>query len=326
MSLTIVMYHYVRDLARSHYPAIKALTTDEFRGQLDYLRRHYSFVTTRCVVAALRDQAVDLPANAALLTFDDGYLDHYQTVFPILHDHGIEGQFFPPAKPVLEGKLLDVNKIHFILSTAPHADELGGAIDAAVRDSQAEFGLDAPEAYRARYASPSRFDGAGIMYVKRMLQKGLPEALRHRMTDALFRHYVSIDEAAFAAELYASLDQLRLMARSGMYVGSHGYQHSWMNELSDAGQRAEVSRSLSFLDSIGAPTQDWVMCYPYGAHDDNLVRILAEEGCALALTTEVGIVQPGRADRFRLPRLNTNDLPKRGDQPRTEWTEKALRA
>jgi hypothetical protein len=39
-SLTIVMYHFVRDLARSRYPAIKALTVDAFRGQLDYLARH----------------------------------------------------------------------------------------------------------------------------------------------------------------------------------------------------------------------------------------------------------------------------------------------
>ena len=36
---TIVMYHYVRELRRSRYPGIKGLSTEKFRGQLDYLAR-----------------------------------------------------------------------------------------------------------------------------------------------------------------------------------------------------------------------------------------------------------------------------------------------
>ncbi len=318
------MYHYVRDLARSRYPGIKGLTTEEFRGQLAYMRGHYSFVTVRDAIAALRDGGRGLPPNAAMLTFDDGYLDHFQTVFPILHEAGIEGQFFPPAQPVLEGRLLDVNKIHFVLATAPDAAGLGRAIDAAILDAQAEFRLEAPEAYRRRHAAPSRYDDAEIMYVKRVLQKGLPLALRNRIADALFRRHVSADEAAFAQELYASVDQLRTMVRCGMYVGSHGYTHAWMNELSPGEQREEIARSLSFLDSLGAPTTGWVMCYPYGAHDESLVGILQESGCALGLTTEVGIVPSRGADLMRLPRLNTNDLPKRDDHPRHDWTAKAL--
>lgn len=324
MSITIVMYHYVRDLARSRYPGIKGLTIEEFRGQLTYMKGHYSFVTARDAIAALRDGGRDLPPNAAMLTFDDGYLDHFQTVFPILHEAGIEGQFFPPAQPVLEGRLLDVNKIHFVLATAPDAAELGRAIEAAVLGAKAEFGLDTPDAYRRRHAMPSRYDDAEIMYVKRMLQKGLPLALRNRIADDLFRRHVSVDEAAFAQELYASVDQLRMMVRCGMYVGSHGYRHAWLNELSPDAQRDEVARSLTFLESLGAPTSDWVMCYPYGACDDGLIGILRGMGCALGLTTEVGIVPSRGADPMRLPRLNTNDLPKRDDHPRHDWTAKAL--
>ena len=41
-------------------------------------------------------------------------------------------------------------------------------------------------------------------------------------------------------------------------------------------------------------------------------------------TTEVGIVPSRGADPMRLPRLNTNDLPKRDDHPRHDWTAKAL--
>ena len=38
--LTIVMYHYVRDLRRSRFPGIKGLSLDAFEGQLEYLDHH----------------------------------------------------------------------------------------------------------------------------------------------------------------------------------------------------------------------------------------------------------------------------------------------
>ena len=55
--LTIVMYHYVRELPFTRYPRIKGLMTRRFVGQLDYLARHYHFVTVEQCVAALRGKA-----------------------------------------------------------------------------------------------------------------------------------------------------------------------------------------------------------------------------------------------------------------------------
>ena len=108
--VSIVMYHYVRDLQRSRYPRIKGLDLAEFSGQLDYVRRNYQVVTVAEVVHAIRS-GDELPAKALLLTFDDGYIDHYTSVFPILFDAGLEGAFFPPVVPVCRDELLDVNRI-----------------------------------------------------------------------------------------------------------------------------------------------------------------------------------------------------------------------
>src|SRR5688572_27889430 len=92
---SIVMNHYVRELRHARYPGIKGLDVEGFRGQVDYLRRHYNVVTMEDVVAALND-GDPLPEKPALLTFDDGYLDHFTNVFPILHERGLQGSFFPP--------------------------------------------------------------------------------------------------------------------------------------------------------------------------------------------------------------------------------------
>jgi peptidoglycan/xylan/chitin deacetylase (PgdA/CDA1 family) len=93
-----------------------------------------------------------------------------------------------------------------------------------------------------------------------------------------------------------------------MYVGPHGDTHAWLDRLGEAEQRAEVTASLRFMTEIGAPTADWVMCYPFGAHNDSLERVLRDHDCALALTTRVAIAT--MADHpLRLPRLDTNDFP-----------------
>jgi len=42
--LTIVMYHYVRDIKRSKYPRIKGLEISGFVRQLDYLIDNYNIV------------------------------------------------------------------------------------------------------------------------------------------------------------------------------------------------------------------------------------------------------------------------------------------
>jgi peptidoglycan/xylan/chitin deacetylase (PgdA/CDA1 family) len=305
-SLTIVMYHYVRDLARSRYPRIKARTTDEFRRQLAHLAERYTFITRARVLAAFRGQE-PLPPSAALLTFDDGYLDHYTNVFPLLHERRIEGWFFPPAGAVREGRVLDVNKLHFVLATVTDIAPVVDAIREAVNEHRADANLKPFEAYWSELAVASRFDPAEVIFVKRMLQAVLPESLRARVTDELFRRYVTADERAFAAELYVSPDQLRTMIRCGMYVGPHGDTHAWMDRLSESDQRAEVDASLRFMIEIGAPTKDWVMCYPYGAHNASLERVLAERNCTLGLTTRVAVATIGDHP-LRLPRLDTNDF------------------
>ena len=95
--LTVVMYHYVREIYQTPYPNIKGLLTSQFKEQLNYLKKNFSFVTVSDCINALRNET-SLPSKACLLTFDDGYIDHFETVFPLLQENHIQGCFFPPAQ------------------------------------------------------------------------------------------------------------------------------------------------------------------------------------------------------------------------------------
>lgn len=306
----IVMYHYVRDFSRTRYKGIKGLDIEEFKYQLDYLQSNYDIVKMADVVAAQRGER-DLPSKSALLTFDDGYCEHYDLVFPLLFDRGLEGSFFAPCEPVEKRVMLDVNRIHFVLACCDDPAELARVIDEKIEVSE-DASLSSVAEYREQWAVPNRFDTAEVIYIKRMLQTVLPEGLRNEIAGDLFARYVSNDEEAFASELYISEEQAKLMQSSGMYLGSHGYSHHWLNRIDEDHQVLEVEKSLDFLRRIGSPVDDyWVMCYPFGGWSESLLDVLRRYNCTLGLTTEVASVDLQSRDPLTLPRFDTNDFPKR---------------
>jgi peptidoglycan/xylan/chitin deacetylase (PgdA/CDA1 family) len=320
--VTIVMYHYVRDLARSRYPRIKGLDLAAFREQLAFFARHYHVIGAAELIDSVRTRQ-PLPPKALLLTFDDGYLEHFTNVFPLLSERNWSACFFPVAATVTEHKLLGVNKIHFILAATPQPEALVDHVMGAVRQNRERLGLEDERVYWERCSRDSRYDTPAVTFVKRMLQRELPEAFRTQLVDELFSRFVTADEAAFAQELYVSTDQLRCMVRYGMTVGSHGHGHYWMNTLPPAEQAREIDASLAFLASVGVPARDWVMCYPYGGYNTSLVELVRARHGALGLATTVGIADLSADNPLTLPRLDTNDLPRAADAAPGEWTLKA---
>ena len=306
--LTVVMYHYVRQLEETAYPHIKGRRTTEFHSQLHYLKKHYTIVGIERIVEYL-ETGTPLPTDAALLTFDDGYRDHYENVFPILRQHGLPGAFFPPVRAVECHELLDVNRIHFLLASVDPT-VLGREVDAQVQDARDAFDLAEPSIYRERLAVPSRFDPAETIYVKRMLQRALPEVVRHWIARDLFRRYVSNNEHDFAAELYATRMQLEEMQANGMYIGAHGNSHYWLDALNPTEQETEIRASIEFLRQIRSPVDKyWVMCYPYGSYNAALLNSLRKMACKVGLTTEVRQADLASDDPLLLPRFDTNDFP-----------------
>lgn len=320
--LTIVMYHYVRPIAGSGYPGIRGLEAHAFDGQLDYLQKHYRIIRPAEAMASLREGS-PLPERSLMLTFDDGYKDHIQHVFPRLRKRGLTGAFFAPMGAIVDREMLDVNRIHYVLACVEDKERLGGEIENLIREASDEFELDTLENYRAKHRTPYFFDGAEVGYVKRLLQHALPEALRTRIASDLFSRHVSRDERAFAEELYMSPDDLRTLASAGMEIGSHGHRHYWLGRLGAAEQATDIDRSLSALSDLGLARKDFWFCYPYGSYDSGTLQLLRERGCAAAVTTSFGIAECDPANALELRRLDTVDLPRSGDAPICDWTRRA---
>ena len=306
--LTIVMYHYVRDLRNSRFPAIKGRDLTEFKRQLEYLSLHYNVVTVEQILEACAGGR-SLPERAAWLTFDDGYLDHYTCVLPLLRQRGWQGSFFPPVDAVSNGVILDVNKCHFILAAEPDPLRIIAVIRDYITAHQYRDDVNPFNEYWSNLFVPNRFDSGEVIFIKRVLQHALPADCRGELSDELFEQFVGIPQATFAREIYMDIDQVKMLVDCGMYVGSHGTRHLWLDRVNKSEMKNDIELSLVMLNEIGAPTKDWVMCYPYGAYSDDVLILLTEMNCALGITTNVGIADLGIDVPLELPRLDTNDIP-----------------
>ncbi|MBO6782676.1 MAG: polysaccharide deacetylase family protein [Alphaproteobacteria bacterium] len=305
--VTIVTWHYVRDGAPGE---LHARTVAEFDSQLDHIAGNFTPVTLDQIRDHLRHGKTSLPENACLLTFDDGYRDHHDTVFPRLAARGWQGVFFAPTRSAGDRQVLDVNRIQFAIA-AVGIDQVVRETRAEIDNARDEFDLPDSGTLYDTLAVAGLHNPPEAMFVKRALQTALPEALRTRICQALFERHVSADEADFAAMLYAGSDELREMHDGGMAIGGHGWRHQRMSELAPGDRRTELERSRAFLESLGIDTTDgWSFCYPYGAHDTDTVRAARDAGCDLAFTLEPRIADLAVDDPCALPRLDTNDLPR----------------
>ncbi len=310
--LFISMYHYTRDLKHSRYPEIKGLDAGLFRKQMEFFRDNCNVVRMEQVIEAING-GVDLPENAVLLTFDDGYADNYTFAFPVLEEFGFQGSFFIPGKTFTTHQLLDVNKIHYILASADITKLVVDVKEKMDYYRGKEFDYPSTQELWDKYATDERFDGKEVIFVKRMLQTVLPERLRNRISSDLFEKYVGVTEEQLAYELYMTTEQIRTLKRHGMFIGLHGYDHYWLGNLSPEQMREDITSALDIMDEFIDP-KAWVMNYPYGNSNDDVLKFIKAKGACLGLTTEVRVADIGKDNPLLLPRLDCNDFPPKSEK------------
>ena len=307
-SCKIVMYHYVRSLKKSPYPEIKGLELEGFKKQIKYFQKNFNILTVEQIFDSINENRT-IPNNSILLTFDDGFKDHYLNVFPILKENHIQGLFFPPGKIIDENFLLDVHKIHFILASCKNYEKIIEEISKKINECRHKNNLESPKTYFERLAMPSRFDPKEVIFIKRILQKALPRSLRTEFTDLLFKKFVNKDQKIFANDLYLSLEEIHEMIEDGMYFGSHGYIHEWLTELTPDELDDEMKKSKEFCSKLKQPYKEIIFCYPYGNYNKKIIKKLQEKNFNFGLTTETGDAILTESNRFTLKRYDTNDFP-----------------
>jgi peptidoglycan/xylan/chitin deacetylase (PgdA/CDA1 family) len=288
--LRVLAYHRVLPLpdAGTYEFDLGLISTppEQFREQMLLLRERFHPMRLSDVAAAI-DQGHDLPADAVVVTFDDGYDDNYHVVFPILRELGVPAAFFVSTGHIDSGRPYAYDwLVHMIL------------LSPATRMVLPELGLDV--------ALPTERNGRREIAVDVLFRmKELGALDQAAMIQRLEREWNMPSDVAPADCRPMTWDQLREMHAAGLEIGSHGVHHWMLSKLPQAELEAEVHQSKEALQrELGvAPL---LMSYPVGsgrAFDQRVIDVTRDAGYALACSYISGTNPQPASNRYALYRL-----------------------
>ncbi len=303
-SINVIMYHYVREIKKSKYPNLKGLEYKNFEKQIKFFMKNFNILTFQDFLEIIETKKIPKKPSI-LLTFDDGYIDHFKYVFPFLKKNKISGVFYPPKK-VIENKIvLDVNKIHFILEKEINRRKIIKEIEKFLKKKKLIKYLD--KAYSI--SLKSRFDDKETILIKRLLQYFLPKKARNDLLNILFRKVVNESLKDFSKKLYLNEKNIKEMNSDKMTFGSHGTYHKWLEYLKYEDQEKEIKESSIFFKKIIPNCKNLSFCYPYGSFNKKTIKLLKKYNFNLSFTSKPqAILKKNISKKFEYPRFDTNDF------------------
>ncbi len=243
--------------------------------QLEVMQKKFSFITSEKVLDL--NGAGVTEKNTIWLTFDDGYKDCIDYVLPGLLSVDARATFYVPTEAIFERKLLDVNKIHILLSSPKTPSQIVNISSEVF--NELDCGSHVNESFHdlfLKFGVANLWNDAETEFLKKLLQKVLPANLRKELLAKVFVQVVSRSESSWVDEFYLSPDDVRRLHECGMEVGSHGHSHVWLEDLSADDQRADIEESFRLLELELGTLRNKTMCYPFGSHNEITSEILRD--------------------------------------------------
>ncbi len=316
MPLNTIMYHYVRNNDDYEYNTF-GRRVDEFYSQIEFFKKDSLVIDPNDIEQVLFYLSSD-SNYAYLLTFDDGYLDHFYCA-KFLFANNLSALFFPPQK-IFDKQILSVNLIHLIVGNRIYSSE--EILEKIIfylkeKDIKIKFkkGSISIEKYLENYQeiNPLIFDSRNNLIIKRLLQRDINSSIvRSNLIDYLFKKIYKTSPEEYLKNFYLSKDDLKEMKRMRMCFGSHGVSHEWMSGTSPISQKDEIDVSYNFLENqLGLSTNSHrIFCYPYGSYSEETLKLLNKYKVKLGFTTEMGesFINPNEQfSNLLLKRWDTNN-------------------
>ena len=306
VKLPILMYHYVRPNSKRMSERHNVLDVDLFDQQLDLMAKKYDFVLGNDLLVLDKDD--DALDNKIWLTFDDGYRDCIDYVLPSLLARKATGTFYIPTEAIFERKLLDVNKIHILLSGQATPKE----IVKIAREVFLEMGLEEVvkisfDELFAKHGVANLWNDSETEFIKKLFQKLIPTEIRKKYLANVFNQLVRRSESSWVDELYLSPEDVQTLVECGMEVGSHGHSHEWLAELTLDGQQDELTKSFTYLDNAVKNGKSRSMCCPVGSYNDDtldILRSLDVQTAVLNRQQKYADFEVGASDLLELDRID----------------------
>ena len=267
-TITVLNYHRIDDPDREGFdtfrPNISARPKD-FDSQMAYMARWFNIVSLNDMVNWL-DGRRTLPPHAALITFDDGYLDNYTNAYPILRKYNFPAVIFLTTKHIQQ----DIPFYWDLIAYCFHHTN---------RDH-----ITLPNNTHLHWQNPIELSKASSDLIEQL--KSLPESKKLTWVEQLPKLLdVSIPAGYFRA-LMVNWNQVREMYQGGIEFGGHTMSHPILTRVSIEHAMEEIEGSKAHIErELGE--QILGFAYPNGLMNDfnsEIESLTAQSGFRAAFT------------------------------------------
>jgi len=284
-NLQILVYHRVND---ERDPFFCGVPVHVFKAQMEYLASNFRVLALEEAVERLGRR--DLPDNAIVITFDDGYRDNYINAFPLLEELSLPATIFLATGAIGSGSVLWHDRV-FAAFRETRVGILSG------------FGNSSRDYPLNTVAEKLLAQGKALDFIR-----SLEEDARFSAIEVLFNKLDVLDRRE-SSELMLSWDEVKTMHHSGgISFGSHTVTHPILSKLSLERAREEIERAKQMIEDT-LNTSVRTFAYPNGRMSDfNQItkQLLRDSGHTCALTTNFGTNESDQ-DPFELRRATPWD-------------------
>ena len=296
--LLILMYHRVVDgvVARGLGQDGMYVDVETFEDHLRFVKRHFLVVSLAEGLGILGQESGATARGGrplCAITFDDGWRDVYDNVYPLLRSHGMTATVFLPTGFIGTRNWFWTDRLARLLNSANPGK--GG------RTIQTLSGFSLPTS-----GFPGDMGGRGL--------HGIIEAMKRLPQEEIERILGAVSEERGVAagpeqRAFLTWEEVGEMFRSGLVrFGSHTESHRILTTLSDDEVAVELRRSKERLVAEGVVDPGFVpFAYPNGNHTGRIAAMVSAAGYRLAVTTEKGWNRMKPAfDAYRLKRIGVH--------------------
>lgn len=262
----ILLYHGVheddvqlgaRNRSGKHVPCSR------FAAEMKHLSETRSLVSMSQIADAHYGRGT-LPDRAVAVTFDDGFLNNYQTAWPVLEAYGVPATFYLATGFIGTDRVIWSDRLESIILDTPFE-----CLDLVHEGRQLRYRLET-EADRV----------AAFLSIKTVC-KGLCEAAKNRLVENLER---SLDvEPLKDHPLYRFMnwEHVREMDRSDLITfGAHTVDHVALSRVPPTEMRRQIDESMNEIErQLNSRVRHF--SYPEGQQDDygdEVIRHLQKRG------------------------------------------------
>jgi peptidoglycan/xylan/chitin deacetylase (PgdA/CDA1 family) len=289
--VTILAYHRILDVDSEHkFPfdiELVSASIEQFTRQMEYIKAHYQPITFSTLLEYL-DRGEKPPRGAAIITFDDGFVDNYHNAFPVLKRLGLPATIFLSTGNIDSQETFWYEKLSFAVMTTDASAISTPTLGSLTIETT-------PESRRA------------FIKCVTLKLKLAPDEVRLTALDELYAQLLPPsgwkDDARSGP---MNWDQIKEMSANNIEFGSHSVSHPVLSRVPLAKLTFEVEHSKHRIESeLQKPVQ--VIAYPVGgveAFDNNVRAAVKKAGYRFGVSYVAGIERPDQWDAFALRRVH----------------------